>query len=29
MTYPQLMKKYNIVKSTVSYIVNKKTYNGA
>jgi len=25
-TYPQLMSKYGIAKSTVSYIVNKKTY---
>lgn len=26
MLYTQLMKKYNIAKSTVSYIVNRKTY---
>lgn len=25
-TYAQLMKKYGLAKSTVSYIINRKTY---
>lgn len=27
LTYPQLMEKYGVAKSTVSYIVNRKTYS--